>query len=181
MPFVLENACPFECCTYGDWTAEEPIAVHVRRTADSRTFTRIGKGRTFKAVGGRVVVAEPGRVSVSKPHELCRLYSLEKQEWVYPHECTEVPPGDVFYPLNHSGEGQWNVWYEGEVYQDNGMDWRFGRRPETRSADEVSATLEQKPELQWWVRVRTDEGGAGWILMDDTEVSGHDACAWKAQ
>lgn len=57
------------------------------------------------------------------------------------------------------------------------MEWRFGRWRDTRSADEVRATLEEKPQREWWVKVCTDAGEEGWILMDGVDVSGHDACA----
>lgn len=180
VPYVLENVCPFECCTYGTWTARERIPVYERPAdGDGEMDAHLEKGQSFEATRGQVITREAGRVSVHKPDTLIKMYDDSAGEYRSWEDrlVTPVPPGDTIFVLSPLGEGIWTVWYEGETYRENGMSWRFGRRPETRSRDEVRATFEKKPTTEWWVRVRTDEIGTGWVLREGVRVEGADACS----
>jgi len=48
------GVCPFECCTYGEWTAEQDIDVHAARSERAPVVFRLSRDETA------VLVAEKG-------------------------------------------------------------------------------------------------------------------------
>ncbi len=176
LPYIIEGACPFECCTYGDWSAEERIPVYSSQGDTSQLLFHLENGVTFQALTGNVVVLETGLVGVHESYELYGYYSPENNSYLKKPIRQPVTAGDTLLVLNYLGEGEWNVWFQGNIYQEDGMKWRFGRYPEDRPADEVPATLVKQPETEWWVKIETPEGKEGWILMKNAKVSGNDAC-----
>lgn len=178
LPYVIEGACPFECCTYGEWKAGRQIPVYSNQKDTTQILFNLETDDEFQAVTGFVVVMEPGLVSISESYELYGYYSPENGGYREKTIKKSVSAGDTLYVLSYRGEGEWNVWYRGDIYQEDGTKWRFGRYPERRSADEVPATLLEKPETEWWVKISTSSGTEGWILMNDTKVYGHDECGY---
>lgn len=176
LPYILEGACPFECCMYGDWTAGQRIPVYRNQSDTTQIHFNIEAGDTFQAPTGNVIVSEPGIVGVHKSYELYGYYSPANNTYRKKPVRNSISEGDTLFVLDYMGEGFWNVWYQGEIYQEDGMEWRFGRYPENRSADEVRATFLKHPETEWWVKIRTQDKKEGWILMKNIEVSGHDGC-----
>lgn len=175
-PFIVKGACPFECCHYGEWEARQRIPVYSSQRDTTQLLFNLENGEAFQAKTGNVFVLEPGLVSIHESYGLYGYYSPENDTYLKKPIRKSVPKGDTLFVLNYMGEGVWNVWYQGNIYQEDGMQWRFGRYPEKRSADEVSATFLKKPETEWWVKISTSAGKTGWILMNDTKVSGNDGC-----
>ena len=179
VPYIVEDICPFECCTYGEWTAESPITAYKKQRDTTQIQFNIDTGDTFHAETGNVVILEPGIVRANQAYELIKYVSIDNYEPLEEPIQATVPAGDTLYVLNYLGEGVYLTWYQGEIFQENGMAWRFGRRPETRAAGEVNATLIKKPKTEWWVRIMTDGGKKGWILMKNVRVSGNDGCSYN--
>src|SRR5688500_3012645 len=70
VPFEDPGACPFELCTYGEWTARQPVAVRRERRRGSPIVFRVARGETVTAITGVVVTLEAGRVQFRVPHEM---------------------------------------------------------------------------------------------------------------
>lgn len=64
LPYMDYGACPFECCTYGQWTAHEPVAVHTAMDAKSPLIRTLRTGERVRARSGVVVTRSAGRLVV---------------------------------------------------------------------------------------------------------------------
>ncbi len=85
--FVDKGACPFECCTYREWTVEK----------DTELFDKIdGKKIIGKAVKGTKIQGVTGEV-----HTIPLKTKTEK--------------GHEVYLLTYQGEGFWKTWDDGIV------------------------------------------------------------------
>lgn len=167
LPYVIEDACPGECCGYGTWTAETPITVFRSRGNTSRPYFRIRPGESFEALGGSVLVLRPGIVVVE---DTVPAYERSPKGLGF-------LPGDTVYVLDYVGEGHLHVWYEGEevgvtsFWQDTTRWW--GDVPRWSKG-----RLVQRGQNSWWVHVRTEEGETGWFEFDsEVDVRGNDLCS----
>lgn len=96
-PFIDKGACPFECCTYRDWTTKKPVTL------------------LDKPDGKTAVAAVPAKTVVR---------GVTGQVWSMPvsitatHAFADSPirKGDTFYAMHSAGEGFWVVWFKGKTY-----------------------------------------------------------------
>jgi hypothetical protein len=146
--FVDHGACPFECCTYRDWTTNKPVELF-----DKPKGKRIGS-----IVSGTPVAGITGDV-ISHPVRLRATRDYEE---------TSVKKGDVFYALHYSGEGFWAVWHKGKVQQAE----FFGDELKKRGSDPSEIF---KDTSEWWVKVKMKDGKIGWAISDGN-FDNQDAC-----
>jgi len=97
-PFVDAGACPFECCTYRQWTVRDRVEL-VDRPNGTRVVGTLRKGDAVQGLTGQVI---------STPVEA-------KAEQDIP--ATPIKSGDTFYILHYHGEGFWAVWLRGNILQ----------------------------------------------------------------
>jgi len=148
-----QGACPFECCTYRQWTAEGPIPVVARERATGAAAFTMPAGQQFQADSGNVWVTGLQLVAVVDS-------VADRPYWAF-------GPGDTLVVLDHLGEGHFNVWHDGEVRDVAGF-WMFG--PET-------ARVLGRPRSEWWVHVTLPDGRTGWFeAADSLRIVGADAC-----
>ena len=155
IPLVKNPACPFECCQFGAWSAVSAIPVFKvpSRTASS-VFT-LPPGERFEALTGYVVIRQPGKAVM----------------------LTASPPlkvGDEVAVLSSMGEGAYEAWFEGYVYEVGLLTEPLGSYS---AAEGALAVLKRPAETVWWVQIRLPDGGAGWIHPDaSSRVGGSDGC-----
>ena len=103
-PYIDKGACPFECCTYRNWTASQRIAL-VDRPNGKKIVARVHKGEKVQALTGEVH-STPLRVVAELDHP-----------------DAGVKRGEVIYILHYIGEGYWKVWHNGQLIEiDNVLD-----------------------------------------------------------
>ena len=150
--WVQKGACPFECCRYGRWTAQQPLGVVDAPARGARKITEIASGATFTAVTGET-------------HTVAGILRLAKP-------LGARPAGDRVFVYDYVGEGFYRAWIDGGMKEIEIMTTPFGA-----SAERATGTWEREPEQTWWVKVRLRNGAEGWIEMPDTRaVTGHDGC-----
>lgn len=94
--FVDAGACPFECCTYRQWTVKETTPV-LNRPRGKQVVGSLSKGDIVRGLTGEVI---------SRPTEA-------KADRDIPE--TPIKAGDIFYVLHYDGEGYWKVWFRGKI------------------------------------------------------------------
>ena len=161
-PVLTWNACPFECCTYGQWTALRDIHVFTNRSEKApRKFTL---HRGDKVTTSGVVITK--RLGIMRATQKITLGDGPIR--------TTVPAGERFYVLHYLGEGQYSFWYEGKRYTDGG--YLSPTRHDPRVVPASGAELIQVPVWEWWVRVKTARGATGWVL-GNRGFDGSDRCS----
>lgn len=162
--FVVEGACPFECCSYNpEWRAEEEIAVYSAPRDTSTMFAKLAPETIFSATGGNVHVDPIG------------IYVVEeriKDRW----DPIELLPGDTIFVFDYMSEGYWNYWHDGRFlygqafWDESDFDYVW---PPNK---DIKARAIRQVGHEWWVSVVTPAGEAGWIRMADAKVSGNYHC-----
>lgn len=94
--FVDVGACPFECCTYRQWTVQERTTLSAQPKG-KRVVATLAKGDVVTGLTGEVI-------SVPIP---------VKAERDIPE--TPIKSGDTFYVLHYDGEGYWKVLLRGKT------------------------------------------------------------------
>src|SRR5882724_10061173 len=70
LPFEDHGACPFECCTYRDWTVETMTELHAARSLQAPVVFSVKPGEKVVGLNGVVVTRKPGRAVVVDHIEL---------------------------------------------------------------------------------------------------------------
>lgn len=154
-PPAYESAgiCPFECCTYRDWTADAEVPVHAIRSERAPVLFRLRRGETVRALTGVVVTDKPGVVKIKSPvHAGSRIDGKGPE--------LSLKAGDVVYPLAPLGEGIYRFWYHGKVYES--------------TEDMLPMPTTRDVETTWWKQVRNRQGQTGWTRSD--QFKGADEC-----
>jgi hypothetical protein len=154
---VRGNACPFECCVYGEWRADTVIAMHAAPRATGTPVFSVPKGTRIKADSGVVFVTSLAFAVVA---DTVFRYS-DKKAWLL--------PGDTLVLLDPIGEGYWTMWRRGEVL--NEVPPFFESVPEPKRGHLVG-----RPQREWWVHAAVGNR-SGWFHADRVRVSGADSCA----
>jgi hypothetical protein len=171
MPYVDHGACPFECCTYGDWTSDAALSAAgwYEGTEARKTIFRIAKGERITGMTGVVIVRTPGIARVVEPMSL-EVYSRRFPK--APRETVHFNPGDTIQLFTPQGEGAMSAWFNGRLLEaiDTGD---FKSR----------ANIDQQPTYEWWAKVRNSRGQFGWVRIDGKSptFSGVDACGPPAR
>lgn len=156
-PVRYENwgVCPFECCTYREWTAGDDIAVHQGRSEKSAVVFRLRRGDAVDGVNGVVVTEKPAAVRIDRAVNDGYIKGIDKPQLA-------LKAGDVVYMLSPLGEGSFLFWYQGKVYQ-SGLDLAAMPGADARAA-----------KMTWWKQVRNKSGKLGWTTSD--KFNNVDAC-----
>lgn len=154
LPKVDYKACPFECCQFGEWKAEQDVTVYDRwsRKGRKKLFT-VRAGENVSALTGVHVTYRPGRLKILRD-----IPDLGLRE------------GDTVETYMYSGEGYIHFWSNGKMQHD-----QIFTSLNCPQAGEKIACLLDHGDKEWWVKVRTTSGRVGWVRGNEG-FSGSDAC-----
>lgn len=150
------GACPFECCTYREWSVEADTTLYRTRSAKSRAAFRVKKGERVTGLTGVVITLEAGRAVATGDVKISRDDGRE----------VTVRKGDVLYLLHPTGEGFFKTWFRGRLY---------GVQPETAAQHAANPEavarlpylrLESRPRTVWWMKVGNKRGLVGWTTQN---------------
>lgn len=150
------GACPFECCTYREWSVETDTTLYSTRSTKSRAVFRVKKGERVTGMTGVVITLEPGRAVANGDVTIRRVDGRE----------AKVRKGDVLYLLHPIGEGFFKTWFRGRLYevqpepaaQHAALPGDIARLPYVR--------LQSSPRTVWWMKVRNRRGQVGWTTQN---------------
>lgn len=171
--YVVRGACPFECCVYRTWRATAATTLHAAPRAPE-TVGRVAAGESLLAVTG-IVYVRPVPVEVIRDHADSNGTRLER--------------GERFQLLDYQGEGIHRIWLNGETRFLDALDL-YALDPETQRTDVTRfgsceanspacwwriAPEERKQHMEWWIRLRADDGTEGWSAQPEN-FADKDAC-----
>lgn len=171
LPYVDKGACPFECCTYRDWRANEKVIAYAEPKERAAKAFSIKKGQWVTAQTGFVVTTKAGVTKVLRPITLG--YEQNAKGPVSKEGVLRLKPGELLYTLHYAGEGFDLFWYKGKVYSDQISSDEPDPDP---PPPELNLQVLSRPAYTWWVRVKRKDGKIGWI-KDPPYFENSDACA----
>lgn len=146
LPVATENVCPFEGCSFREWTVEKDTALYSSWKDDRKQVAELKGGEKVQGLDGVYITRQPDRFLVTQPIPGLSLRT-----------------GDVILEYAERGEGYADVWMNGKWYRD--FDWGQGD-DDAYHFTEDNLTLIRKGVKEWWVEVRTATGLTGWSLDD---------------
>ena len=161
LPFDEDGACPFQCCTYREWSVEYPTDIHMDRRDDSPAAFHVDIGDTVTATTGVVETTKVGRASASRDVRAGA-------------NRLAVPAGQPIYLIRNVGGGDWKIWVNGVVDRQYIPSQGYCT-PEKQSSDECAMKVVDQPVNVWWARVQNARGQAGWTREVD-HFGNIDAC-----
>ena len=150
LPYESHGACPFECCTYRQWTVERDTEIFDDYRAKTPVKFHVTRGQKVVAVTGVVVTTKFG---VGVVRSVAGLGGFNM--------------GDTLHVLHHLGEDHWKYWFDGY----------FSQAPITPRQRCPSCEIElvEAPQTIWWVKIRAADGREGWTRQPE-HFGNKDAC-----
>jgi hypothetical protein len=134
VPFIDVGACPFEGCTYWEWTVEKETIIRETMDENSPIAFVVKAGEKVNGITGVVITTRPGRAEILKPIE---------------YYGTNLRPGDIVYFLTYVGEALYLTWFKGKLF-------------EFDPYDEDDIRVDNEPKSVWWVKIKNSKGQTGW-------------------
>lgn len=159
VPYKDVGACPFECCGYGDWTANKATVLYKQMSEKSAVAFRVTRREKVTGVTGVVITSKAGTVKVLKDYT-AKEFSADLTK---PANEIFIKSGEVFYVLTSLGEGFHQLWYKGKFFQDE-------------IYNEKNMKILTMPVADWWVKIKNRKGQIGWTKLPEN-FDNKDGCA----
>lgn len=132
IPYEHPGLCPFEGCTYREWTANKDMITRKENSERSPIAFSVKKGEKVEAITGTVLTLRAGCAEA--------LNTLNVGD-------VRLTPGSIIHPLTYAGEGTWSSWVQGTLAGTN---------------IEEDFEMIEYPVAVWWVKIRNARGQIGW-------------------
>ena len=146
LPKVDLNSCPFEGCSFGKWTALNPVDVFSSWRADHKQIVRLQRGEVVTALTGANIVLEPAR-------------------GIFTRDVPELgaKAGDTLYSYQSCGEGAEDIWVHGRFIKcaDPNFSWKSG----LGCQEDCNGRYLALGKSEWWAEIRLADGRMGWVLV----------------
>lgn len=166
-PYIAKRACPFECCTFREWTVEHSVTLYDK--PDGKTTVASIDASKIKHVRGLTgeVILHPVRMILR--HQISTETYAGRP--VSKAKTVIVPAGQEVWILDNLGEGYVNIWWHGQILSFGILD-----TDNTEDLAEGSHLLEEAGSgAEWWVQVRTPSGTTGWT-KENNAFGDMDSC-----
>lgn len=151
--YISKGTCPFECCTYRDWTTLKTVRL-VDRPRGIREVATAESGDIVRGLTGRIYVRPlPGLVIADSG-------PFKKDE--------------IIFWLDYIGEDLFHVWRAGTVIEADGPS-ETCLKPNASCWAETNQPGRLHDQSDWWVEVRLKNGKVGWTNKTDS-FGNMDAC-----
>jgi hypothetical protein len=163
LPFFDWNACPFEGCTYGEWTAAATVELFDTWKPSRKRIATLPPKAVVTGVSGVVITYKPGIIRLNKDLPLDDLRS-----------------GDTILTYTYRGEGFSAAWLKGRFYRE--YDITFTKWPDGSGClgTDCAGTYVDLGEKVWWAKVKMRSGVVGWVNMNEAKFGGVDQFAFVA-
>jgi hypothetical protein len=160
LPFFDWNACPFEGCSYREWTAEAAVDVFDTWKTNRTSIATLTAKAVVTGISGVVITNKPGVIRMDRDAPQ-----------------NDLRRGDTILTYTYLGEGFSVVWFKGKFYRE--YDITFAKWPDGSGCGgtHCAATYVDLGEKVWWAKVKLRSGVVGWVNMDKAKFSGVDLLA----
>ncbi len=160
LPYYDWNVCPFEGCSYRQWTAQGRIVVYSTWRENRRPIAHLASGDSVIGLRGVVITFKPGVIRMDR--------DLPEQN---------LKRGETILTYTYRGEGFSAAWVKGKYYSD--FDISFAKWPDGQGCGgaHCAATYLDLGKKVWWAEVRLKSGRNGWVNMDTAHFTGVDSLA----
>lgn len=159
-PYVAKEACPFECCTFREWTVEKEIELY-----DAPAGRKLGR----RLLPGAAALGLTGEVHL-RPRPMLAGIAFAADESFDSAKKVEIPAGALVFQLDHLGEGFARFWYDGKFF--------VAELVQCLVFEEEcwGEALDPAPpeDHAWWVEVRLADGSEAWAR--DEGFGNMDSC-----
>lgn len=149
------GVCPFECCTYGPWTADADIPIHKARDEQSAVLFNVARGEAVDGVTGVVVAAMAETIILDRAVR-------DGYEEGNDQPLLSLAAGEAIYLVAPLGEGAFRFWYKGHIYSSG------------NALSGMASGHGPRDNLIWWKQVRNRSGASGWTRSEQFQHV--DAC-----
>ncbi len=149
IPYIVENSCPFEGCSYGTWEVLKETPVYKETDVNSEILGTLLVGTKANIETG-VSYIIPGKAKISGvPYKTAK--KLDRNEFIF--------------ILNYLGEGYSRIYQNGEIIEAKVARTK-GRCSENPNWRYCWVDILEEPIDQWWVKVKD----SGWVPMEDNPL-----------
>jgi hypothetical protein len=138
--YVAKETCPFECCSYREWTVEQGTDL-VAAPESRRIVGRARKGTRVQGMTGEVHL-QPQPVVVLRDGDF--------------------PKDSIAFVLDYEGEGYGHIWSNGNVVSVFLGVREYCFRVSDLCWGETLFPADQRRPAVWWVKIRLPNGTVGW-------------------
>jgi hypothetical protein len=158
-PYIVENACPFEGCTFGEWSVLKNAMVHEAPNKNSKVVTTLIAGSVITVETG-VIYVTPGRAIVTgKPYRT----------------ASSINPKEEVLLLDYIGEGYSRI-YQGGIYYETKIAREKNQCKDNPNWRYCWVEVIEEPIVKWWVKVKDKKiEKNGWVLMEGEVLKAIDA------
>ncbi len=162
--YVDEGACPFECCTYGEWGVEQDVELRASPDPEAAVVGSAAKGSKLQALTGQVVISRPGVLQILKDYDS-------------PDTDEHYRAGEIVLVYTQLGEGFFRLWHAGAMRDESAAFLLDGDGGFIGCVDDGTCWGQRisMPESTWWIQVRTPTGITGWTDQPE-RLTGQDGC-----
>lgn len=159
LPFFDWNACPFEGCSYGKWTAAAQVTVFNTWKADRKRIAILSPEDVATGISGVVITYKPGVILLTED---------------LPED--DLRKGDRILTYTYRGEGVSAAWFKGRFYHD--YDTTFAKGLDgTGCMRNCKGAYVDPGKSVWWAKLKIKSGVVGWVNMNEAKFNGVDALA----
>jgi hypothetical protein len=156
LPVIDQDACPFEGCTFGEWTLRKQTPLYTTWKADRVQIGNLIKGQKVNGLTGVHVTRKPDTIQTQV--DIPEL-SLKK--------------GETFFRYMYRGEGAADIWVKGKWMKEK--DCTFVTEKDGGGClRDCPAIVIENGDKEWWVRIQTKSGKVGWAKVEDN-IDGMDS------
>ena len=147
LPHFVWNACPFEGCTYRQWTAHEVVPVYGTWKEKRREIARLAVGDKVVAITGVVITYRPGVIRVDEDVP-----------------DAELKTGDLIRTYTYHGERDTEACFKGKYYRF--FDIHFSKSEDGFCGRQhCEGTYIDAGQKAWWAKVKLKSRRTGWVDM----------------
>jgi hypothetical protein len=146
LPVIDQNACPFEGCTFREWTVTKESTLYSTWRNNRTVLGKLKAGQKVFGLTGVHITIKPDKILVKQI-----ISDLSAK------------PGDIILRYMYIGEGFADIWVSGQWHREYDCSF-IAEKNGSECAKACKAVVIEDGVKEWWVQIKTSNGQTGWAL-----------------